>query len=504
MIGNICNVIPARWPTIKHIINIASFNLNAVSWFAHSDLDMLEIGNGNLTLPEQRTHFALWAAMKSPLLIGTDLGDLAPAELETLKNRPLIAFNQDPRHPDPAKPFNWDWTFNDDYPAAFWSGRGDEGVLVCVVNYHEREREMGVSFRDVPELRAGREKRGYKVLDAWTGRELGCLKGWSGVVEKHDTAVLVVGGQCDGAEEFAFEYDDGPDVDEYPEPLRKHGDERDGGNEDDARWEGNDGHGQSCDAGREGNGKYTTEDGIGSIDSGSANMYHDDRESGVCDCSGDEYIENNSISIDPISNDLNDGFGEVCSADGQGQSEYVADDNTGCIQPPGPELDTKYLGDEEIRNTEDNNNNDNNNEIQDQQLPPFQTVPPLQPQYLPPQSGPDTTPRESTHYRPGYDQEHRPNHRGYHYTNPKPGHDAMTEWLRTNNDAWFRDHAYGRKGWYNGLRGDGGFGPMKDVSDGVGDAGVMQEGEVNERDSGVSVVTENGVVLDEICGGDSG
>jgi len=32
---------------------------------------MLEVGNGNLTLAENRAHFALWAAMKSPLIIGT-------------------------------------------------------------------------------------------------------------------------------------------------------------------------------------------------------------------------------------------------------------------------------------------------------------------------------------------------------------------------------------------------------------------------------------------------
>ena len=30
-----------------------------------------EVGNGNLTIHEQRTHFNLWALSKSPLLIGT-------------------------------------------------------------------------------------------------------------------------------------------------------------------------------------------------------------------------------------------------------------------------------------------------------------------------------------------------------------------------------------------------------------------------------------------------
>jgi len=34
-------------------------------------LTILEVGNGKLTLEEQRTHFNLWALSKSPLLIGT-------------------------------------------------------------------------------------------------------------------------------------------------------------------------------------------------------------------------------------------------------------------------------------------------------------------------------------------------------------------------------------------------------------------------------------------------
>lgn len=38
-----------------------------------NDPDMLQIGNGRLRLCEERAHFALWAALKSPLLIGADL-----------------------------------------------------------------------------------------------------------------------------------------------------------------------------------------------------------------------------------------------------------------------------------------------------------------------------------------------------------------------------------------------------------------------------------------------
>lgn len=45
--------------------------MNHVDFWGYLDPDMLEVGNGNLTLAENRAHFALWAAMKSPLIIGT-------------------------------------------------------------------------------------------------------------------------------------------------------------------------------------------------------------------------------------------------------------------------------------------------------------------------------------------------------------------------------------------------------------------------------------------------
>ncbi len=38
-----------------------------------NDGDILEAFNGVLTTPESIAHFSLWAAMKSPLLIGCDL-----------------------------------------------------------------------------------------------------------------------------------------------------------------------------------------------------------------------------------------------------------------------------------------------------------------------------------------------------------------------------------------------------------------------------------------------
>lgn len=60
------------------------------------DLDMLEVGHGGMTDEEYKAHFALWAAVKSPLLIGADIRDLSAEALTILNNPAVIALSQDP------------------------------------------------------------------------------------------------------------------------------------------------------------------------------------------------------------------------------------------------------------------------------------------------------------------------------------------------------------------------------------------------------------------------
>ncbi len=61
------------WDYIIHVMRVNVEILDHVDFYSHNDMDMMEIGNGNLTIQEQRTHFAVWAFMKSPILIGTDV-----------------------------------------------------------------------------------------------------------------------------------------------------------------------------------------------------------------------------------------------------------------------------------------------------------------------------------------------------------------------------------------------------------------------------------------------
>ena len=61
-----------------------------------NDMDMLEVGNGGMTTTEYESHFALWALLKSPLIIGCDLNTITNDTLKILSNYEIIAVNQDP------------------------------------------------------------------------------------------------------------------------------------------------------------------------------------------------------------------------------------------------------------------------------------------------------------------------------------------------------------------------------------------------------------------------
>ena len=61
-----------------------------------NDMDMLEVGNGGLTAHEEKTHFALWAILNSPLLLGNDLRNMSKETLDILTNKEIISVNQDP------------------------------------------------------------------------------------------------------------------------------------------------------------------------------------------------------------------------------------------------------------------------------------------------------------------------------------------------------------------------------------------------------------------------
>jgi alpha-galactosidase len=85
-----------EWDRIYAIVSQQA-GLEAYAGPGHwNDPDMLEVGNGKLTLAENRAHFSMWAMLAAPLLAGNDLPNMKPEIKAILTNRDVIAIDQDP------------------------------------------------------------------------------------------------------------------------------------------------------------------------------------------------------------------------------------------------------------------------------------------------------------------------------------------------------------------------------------------------------------------------
>ncbi|KAI0792580.1 glycoside hydrolase family 27 protein [Abortiporus biennis] len=161
--------IEPKWKSVTSILNYNSFIAYAVDFGAHNDMDILEVGNGNLTYDEAKSHFTAWALMKSPLLISTDFNSITPETISILTNDEIIAINQDPLYGGSVTPFRWginsDWTFNSTHPAQYWSGRSQNGVVFMLLNTLEEPANMSFNLTESPWIRAGRQ---YAVRDLWS------------------------------------------------------------------------------------------------------------------------------------------------------------------------------------------------------------------------------------------------------------------------------------------------------------------------------------------------
>lgn len=163
------------------------FILNKVAAFADrsipggwSDLDMLEVGQGGMTDEEYKAHFALWAALKSPLFLGNDLRDMPASALTIINNPAILALSQDPHGRSVTRVRrDVDGVAKDEWGMAethVWSGylqNGDE--VVVFLNAGGEDIEMQVTLAEIfipfgPGGSAPHVKSDWAVHDLWAHR----------------------------------------------------------------------------------------------------------------------------------------------------------------------------------------------------------------------------------------------------------------------------------------------------------------------------------------------
>ncbi|MER5513406.1 NEW3 domain-containing protein [Streptomyces sp. NPDC002763] len=127
----------------------------------YNDYDSLEIGNGTnngLTPDERRTQMSLWSLAASPLILGTDLTHLDPADLALLKNTDVLAVDQDGID---AKRIS-----SDANSQVFAKTEPDGDAVVGLFNTGSAPREVATTASALGLAKA----RDYSLRDLWSKR----------------------------------------------------------------------------------------------------------------------------------------------------------------------------------------------------------------------------------------------------------------------------------------------------------------------------------------------
>ncbi len=146
-----------------------------------NDPDMLEVGNGGMTTMEYRSHFSLWCILAAPLIAGNDIRSMSPEIAQILKNKEVIAVDQDPLGMQGRR-------VRREGELEVWSRQlADGSRAVVLLNRGTTESKISVTWSDI----------GYpdylpaSVRDLWAMKDLGKSTGsFSSSVASHGVVMV--------------------------------------------------------------------------------------------------------------------------------------------------------------------------------------------------------------------------------------------------------------------------------------------------------------------------
>lgn len=139
----------------------------------------LPLPNTRSNTPQYKAHFSLWAALKSPLLMGNDLRTLSANALTILNNPAVIAINQDPEGRSISRVRRETDAAPDKYGIGeiqVWSGYlygGDQ--VVVLLNAGGKDTKISATLAEIflhegPEGSAPQIQEEWDVYDLWANR----------------------------------------------------------------------------------------------------------------------------------------------------------------------------------------------------------------------------------------------------------------------------------------------------------------------------------------------
>jgi alpha-galactosidase len=168
---------------VQNIINVTVPLAGYAKPGGFNDPDMMEVGRGTLTDTEQRSHFAMWAVMASPLIAGNDIRSMTAATQTILKNPRLIAINQDTLGRQGVQ------VAGDANQRVLAKPLANGDVAVALFNQSGATRTISTTAAAI-----GKTGSSFTLVDAWSGGTTTTSGTISASVPSHGTVVYRVSG----------------------------------------------------------------------------------------------------------------------------------------------------------------------------------------------------------------------------------------------------------------------------------------------------------------------
>ncbi|KAF2868968.1 alpha-galactosidase [Massariosphaeria phaeospora] len=189
--------IGCSWPgfhcSVMNILNkMAPIAPRTMSGY-FNDMDMLEVGNGGQSDSEYVVHFSMWAIHSSPMLIGTNVGTLSPANLAIYSNPAILAINQDPSAGGASR--KWRYFVDPDETGegeiSLWTrGLKNGDRIVALLNAANSTMMMNASMNEIffDQRTAGAYREPEELRQTWDIYDL-----WANRMSEEEAASIING-----------------------------------------------------------------------------------------------------------------------------------------------------------------------------------------------------------------------------------------------------------------------------------------------------------------------
>ncbi len=198
--GNLWRTTPdigANWASIVGLYERTVLLYKYSAKGAWNDPDMLEVGNGNLSVDENISHFTLWCMMNAPLILGNDIRKFIKADrsvdtdnkiYQILTNKAMISINQDALGVQCRR---------------IKMGKVDilvkplenSKVAVCMFNKGSKQASASLEIKKLLNLSYLNllKKDSYGIYDVWEDKKLDDAAEIHAAVPKHGVKVYIIG-----------------------------------------------------------------------------------------------------------------------------------------------------------------------------------------------------------------------------------------------------------------------------------------------------------------------